>query len=109
MPKPRLIIGLMVLFYLIRLFLISWLELAPDESYYWHWAKHLDWSYYDHPPMIAYIMALFAGLIGLALFSPIIIWSRQHDWVSFFMRENLISGLIFPVLSAIHFYGGLRS
>lgn len=64
MPKSRLIIGLLVLFYLVRLLLISWLELAPDESYYWYWAKHLDWSYYDHPPMIAYIMALFTGLIG---------------------------------------------
>jgi dolichol-phosphate mannosyltransferase len=64
MPKTRWIIGLLVLFYLIRLLLIACLELAPDESYYWYWAKHLDWSYYDHPPMIAYIMALFIGLIG---------------------------------------------
>ena len=64
MPKTRWIIGLLVLFYLIRLLLIAWLELAPDESYYWYWAKHLDWSYYDHPPMIAYIIALFTGLIG---------------------------------------------
>jgi 4-amino-4-deoxy-L-arabinose transferase-like glycosyltransferase len=64
MPKTRWIIGLLVLFYLVRLLLIAWLELAPDESYYWYWAKHLDWSYYDHPPMIAYIMALFTGLIG---------------------------------------------
>ena len=31
---------------------------------YWYWAKHLDWSYYDHPPMAACIMAFFAGLGG---------------------------------------------
>lgn len=69
MLKARWIIGLLVLFYLVRLVLIAWLELAPDESYYWYWAKHLDWSYYDHPPMIAYIMALFTGLIGNNEFS----------------------------------------
>src|SRR3989442_8881799 len=29
-----------------------------DEAYYWLWAHHLDWSYHDHPPMIAYIVFL---------------------------------------------------
>lgn len=64
MFRPRWIIGLLILFYLFRLFIISWLELAPDESYYWYWTKHLDWSYYDHPPMIAYLMALFTALLA---------------------------------------------
>lgn len=69
MYKPRWIIGLLILFYLVRFFLIAWLELAPDESYYWYWAKHPDWSYYDHPPMIAYMMAVFTGLFGNHEFS----------------------------------------
>ena len=30
----------------------------PDEAYYWVWAHHLAWSYPDHPPMIAYLIAL---------------------------------------------------
>ncbi len=64
MPDSRWIIGLLSLFYLVRLFLIGWMELAPDEAYYWYWAKHLDWSYYDHPPMIACIMAFFTALGG---------------------------------------------
>src|SRR2546428_7390419 len=32
--------------------------LIADEAYYWLWAHHLDWSYLDHPPMIAYIVFL---------------------------------------------------
>src|SRR5256712_5185001 len=32
--------------------------LIDDEAYYWLWAHHLDWSYLDHPPMIAYIVFL---------------------------------------------------
>jgi len=36
----------------------------PDEAYYWLWGQHLAWSYYDHPPLIAWIQALFTGLFG---------------------------------------------
>ena len=34
------------------------IELHLDESYYFLWSKNLAWSYYDHPPMIAYLIAL---------------------------------------------------
>ncbi len=37
------------------------LPLAPDEAYYWNWSRHLDWGYFDHPPMVAWLMALFGG------------------------------------------------
>ena len=43
------------------------LPLHPDESYYWLWSQKLDWSYYDHPPMIAYLIRLFS-LGGDSLF-----------------------------------------
>jgi 4-amino-4-deoxy-L-arabinose transferase-like glycosyltransferase len=35
------------------------LPLHPDEAYYWLWSRHLDLSYYDHPPLIAYLIRLF--------------------------------------------------
>ncbi|MDR3047431.1 MAG: glycosyltransferase family 39 protein, partial [Bacteroidales bacterium] len=28
-------------------------ELIPDEAYYFLYAQHLDWGYFDHPPMVA--------------------------------------------------------
>lgn len=34
------------------------LQLHYDEAYYWVWSKNLALSYYDHPPMIAYIIRL---------------------------------------------------
>ena len=55
---------LILVFFLIRLFMIHYLELAPDEAYYWYWSKYLDLSYSDHPPMVAYIMAIFTRLGG---------------------------------------------
>jgi 4-amino-4-deoxy-L-arabinose transferase-like glycosyltransferase len=56
--------SIIMFFFLIRLFLINHLELAPDEAYYWYWSKYLDLGYLDHPPMVAYIMAVFTGLGG---------------------------------------------
>ena len=29
-----------------------------DETYYWMWSKRLDFSYFDHPPMVAYMVKL---------------------------------------------------
>jgi len=30
----------------------------PEETYHWNFARHLDWSYYDHPPMLPWAIAL---------------------------------------------------
>ncbi|MDT8318597.1 MAG: glycosyltransferase family 39 protein [bacterium] len=35
------------------------LDLHPDEVYYWFWGKKLQLSYYDHPPMVAYLIGIF--------------------------------------------------
>ncbi len=39
---------------------ISALLLAPiqDEAYYFYWARFLDWGYFDHPPLVAWISSL---------------------------------------------------
>ncbi len=36
------------------------LNLIPEEAYYWNYAQHLDYSYLDHPPMIALLISLFS-------------------------------------------------
>lgn len=41
-----------------RLFTAASFELALDEGYYWVWAQHPSLSYYDHPPMVAWLIAL---------------------------------------------------
>ncbi len=35
-----------------------------DEAYYWTWARHLEWGYPDHPPMIAYVIRATTALAG---------------------------------------------
>jgi 4-amino-4-deoxy-L-arabinose transferase-like glycosyltransferase len=67
--RGRLILLCLALLYLARLVIIGKLELAPDEAYYWYWAQHLDWSYFDHPPMVAYLIAPFTRLMGSTEFA----------------------------------------
>ncbi|BBB90139.1 MAG TPA: glycosyltransferase family 39 protein [Methylomusa anaerophila] len=37
----------------------AFLPLHPDEAYYWTWSQNLQLSYFDHPPLIAYLIKLF--------------------------------------------------
>ncbi len=41
----------------------------PDEAYYWLWGIHLSFSYYDHPPLHAWLQGLDARLFGWNLVS----------------------------------------
>jgi len=62
--KELFIIFTILLFFIVRFLIIGRLQLAPDEAYYWYWSKHLDFSYADHPPLVAYIMAAFTAIGG---------------------------------------------
>lgn len=45
---------------LARLGLAAWLELGNDEVYYVTYALYPDWSYFDHPPMVGWLIRLFS-------------------------------------------------
>lgn len=49
---------------LLLLFFAAKTPLAFDEAYYWQWSRHLAWGYYDHPPMIAFLIAAGTRLLG---------------------------------------------
>lgn len=63
-----------------------------DESYYWIWSQRLDWGYYDHPPLVAWMIRLFSELFGngvLGLRLPAVI-----SWiVTMFVVYRLSSSL----------------
>jgi hypothetical protein len=77
------------------LLLASWLltnmlqaiytEIDSDEAYYFLYSKHLDWGYFDHPPMVALLVRIsssfFNGNLGvrfitvlLQILTLILIW-----------------------------------
>ncbi len=63
-PYRRWFFVLLTAATLFRLFYIQWVELAPDEAYYWTWSRHLQWGYYDHPPMVGFLILVFTALSG---------------------------------------------
>jgi 4-amino-4-deoxy-L-arabinose transferase-like glycosyltransferase len=40
-----------------------------DELYYWCWSRDLQLSYYDHPPMVAYVIRGATELFGNSVFA----------------------------------------
>ena len=57
-PKKTVIL-LLVVSAVIRCILAGWVELGTDEAYYWTFAKYPDWSHFDHPGMVGWVIQLF--------------------------------------------------
>ncbi len=57
-------IGVVVLVLALRLVYAGWVELMPEEAYYWNYAQHLDIGYLDHPPMVAWLIAAATAVFG---------------------------------------------
>lgn len=49
---------------LVRLAMAALIPVVTDEAYHWNFAVHPDWSYYDHPAMIAWAIAGGRVLFG---------------------------------------------
>ncbi len=57
-------IGIVAFIVLLRLIYLGQTELIPDEAYYWNYAQHMDLSFYDHPPMVAWLIWLGTAIAG---------------------------------------------
>jgi hypothetical protein len=51
----------------------SWLSVAfpvtGDEAFFYWWGVFPDWGYYDHPPMVGWLIALMRALLGDTLWA----------------------------------------
>lgn len=56
--------GIIAFVILLRLIYIGVAQLIPDEAYYWNYAQHMDLSFYDHPPMVAWLIWLGTSIFG---------------------------------------------
>lgn len=48
----------LLLYTLFNIIANKFIWVYSDETYYWMWSKRLDFSYFDHPPMVAYMIKL---------------------------------------------------
>jgi hypothetical protein len=46
------------LWFIVAILQATFTDVFHDEAYYWLWSKHLAWGYFDHPPMIAWIIRI---------------------------------------------------
>ena len=78
--NPSLELPALQLFIALLLALRLWFQLQGgilgDEAYYWMWGQHPGWSYFDHPPLHAWLL----GVVALFGWHPFAV--RALTWVS---------------------------
>ncbi len=70
---PALFLYFLTAVFVLNIVQAATTELIFDEAYYWYYAQDLAWGYFDHPPMVAFLIsmgsALFNGELGVRLLS----------------------------------------
>ncbi|MFN3927268.1 MAG: ArnT family glycosyltransferase [Pseudanabaenaceae cyanobacterium] len=67
-----------------------------DEAYYTLYSRHLDWSYFDHPPLVAYTTGIGIWLTGITnqftiRLGTVILYS--FTLIFFYLTSNKLFGL----------------
>ena len=81
---------------LVALKLAQWIfsGVFMDEAYYWLWGQHPALSYYDHPPLNAWLLSLSSALFGwskLALRLPVVL-TFAADIVALWLIARRLGG-----------------
>ena len=114
MSDQRLIRATALLFCL-RFLAAFLIDLAPQETYYWNYAEHPALSYFDHPPMIAWVIGAGQFFLGknalgvrlggllLTLLSTWLLYTLGRFW--FNRRAGLWAALLFQLIPLYFVYG----
>ena len=85
---------LIVVFQSIRFGLLPFMGLMPQDAYYYMYGQHLDWSYFDHPGMIGYLLRGFTELLGSSVwvvkFTDFFV-SSLSLWVFYSLSKSFLS------------------
>lgn len=84
-PTLKAFLILLITTAVFRLFYIRWVELAPDEAYYYTWSRSLQWGYYDHPPMVGFLIRIFTALGGQGEFGVRWGWAVMGALLTFLL------------------------
>ena len=66
---PLVTLAIVTYLLALKLTFMGVVDLIPEEAYYWNYAQHLDLSYLDHPPMVAWLIWLSNLMLGKSEFS----------------------------------------
>jgi hypothetical protein len=62
--KDREFLVVLTLFTILRVVAVSFMGLMPQDAYYTYYSDNLALSYFDHPPMVAYMIKFFTLILG---------------------------------------------
>ena len=54
---------------LLRLYIANTFPITGDEAFFYWWGVYPDWGYYDHPPMVGWLIAALRAALGDSLWS----------------------------------------
>ncbi len=112
----RSTLWLVVGFSLLHLLLIGQVELSGDESHYALYGYYLDWSYFDHPPLVGWLNALILPFsdsefalrlwpVLLSAFSALLLYGMTRDlfpdepaWLGLVSVAVFESGIMFQLM-----------
>lgn len=88
----------------LRLVAAAFTPITFDEAYYWMWSKNLAGGYYDHPPMVAYVIragTLIAGDTELGVRLVSILLALPMSYAIYRSAAILFGGAKVAATSAI--------
>ncbi len=83
---------LLLLTVAVRAYFSAVIGLGDDEAYYWEWSRSLQWSYFDHPPMVAWLIWVGTRVFGptpLGVRLPALICSAVSGFLLFTLARRL--------------------
>jgi len=91
---------------LIRIVAAGAAPLAFDEAYYWLWSKHLAGGYFDHPPMVAFVIrlgTLIAGDTELGVRIISVLLAGPATWAVWRSAQILFNNAMLSIAAALFF------
>jgi 4-amino-4-deoxy-L-arabinose transferase-like glycosyltransferase len=80
-----------------RLAVAALLPLSPQEAYYWVFSLHPAWSYFDHPPLTAYVIGFFTYFLGdraVVIRLGALLFSFGFSLLAYFLAKELFDSRV---------------
>jgi len=99
----------------LRLWIAHALPITGDEAFFYWWGVFKDWGYYDHPPMVGWLIGLMRALLGDATWAirlpvvllPLALGAMLWWALKPLNRERAAWGLLFFWLAPINWLNTL--